>query len=254
MDYSRFSYDDFVREEAYNASSLKCFAFRHGYDVKDGYVLSLGNMVKGFGFDLQGVHFNNSESAYIAGTFSNGTDKHIAIQRELVENNNGFMAKKKIRKPHEAEKRSDWEEFNVQWMLYCVWMKCLGNGGFRKVLLALPSDGVIIEDSTFQNSRTATVWGTKNDELKKRLRMLTKELKAQGKRKATIKREQDRMRLGEWSTVGVFRGKNVMGKILMACRDALHNGTEPLIDYTLLTEKQINLLGRLISFEVTQAA
>ena len=59
-------YGFLVREEAYDASSLNCFAFRHGYDVKAGVSLSLGNMVRGFGFDLQGVHFNNSECAYIA--------------------------------------------------------------------------------------------------------------------------------------------------------------------------------------------
>ena len=47
--------------EAYDASTLNCFAFRHGYDVRHGLSLSLGNMVRGYGFDLQGIHFNNSE-------------------------------------------------------------------------------------------------------------------------------------------------------------------------------------------------
>ena len=238
----------------YEASSLNCFAFRHGYDVKDGFSLSLGNMVRGFGFDLQGIHFNNSECAYIVGAFSDGTAGHFAIQRVLVENNNGFDAKKKIRKPHEAEIRADWESFNVQWMLYVVWMKCLGNADFRKVLLSLPVDAVIIEDSTFQNGRTATVWGTKNAELKSRLNLLKKELKSKGMKKAAIKHEQDTKRLGEWASIGEFRGKNIMGKILMACRDALRNGSEPLIDYALLSEKRINLLGRLVSFETVQAA
>ena len=48
--------------------------------------------------------------------------------------------------------------------------------------------------------------------------------------------------------------KNVMGKILMACRDALRSGSEPQIDYALLREKRINLLGHLLTFEVAQAA
>lgn len=47
MDYSRFSYGDFVREEAYNASSQICYAFRRGTDERNGIVLSLGNMVSG---------------------------------------------------------------------------------------------------------------------------------------------------------------------------------------------------------------
>ena len=51
----------FSNVEAYDASTLNCFAFRHGYDVRQNLSLSLGNMVRGFGFDLQGVHFNNSD-------------------------------------------------------------------------------------------------------------------------------------------------------------------------------------------------
>ena len=254
MDYSRFSYGDFMREEAYNASSQICYAFRRGTDERNGVVLSLGNMVSGYPFILDGVRFHNSECAYIAGAFSDGTEEQLSLQERLAECTNGYMAKKSIRKPYEALKRADWESFNVQWMLYIVWTKCLGNANFRKVLLSLPVDAVIIEDSTFQNGRTATVWGTKNAELKGRLNQLKKELKAKGMSKAAIKRELDARRLGEWANVGLFRGKNVMGKILMACRDALRNGSEPQIDYTLLREKRINLLGHLLIFEVAQAA
>ena len=234
--------------EAYDASSLNCFAFCHGYDVRQGLSLSLGNMVRGYGFDLQGIHFHNSECAYIAGAFSNGTDAHIAIQRQLVVCNNGYAAKKSIRKPHDNEKRADWETFNVEWMKYVVWQKCLGNKDFRGLLLSFPKDAVIIEDSTFQRGSTATVWGTRNDELKKRLNHLRKELKAQGMCKAAIKREQDRMRLGEWSTIGIFRGQNLMGKILMTCKQALEQGAEPPIDYALLQDAHINLLGRELTF------
>lgn len=241
-------YDFLVREEAYEASSLNCFAFRHGYDVRQGLSLSLGNMVRGFGFDLQGIHFHNSECAYIAGAFSYGTDAHLAIQRQLVVCDNGYAAKKSIRKPYESLKRSDWERFNVQWMLYVVWQKCLGNGAFRNLLLSFPKDAVIIEDSTFQRGSTATVWGTRNVELKRRLNAYKKVLKAQGMCKAAIKREQDRMRLGEWSTTGIFRGQNLMGKILMVCKQALEQGAEPPIDYALLQDAHINLLGKELTF------
>lgn len=48
------------------------------------------------------------------------------------------------------------------------------------------------------------------------------------------KRETNARRLGEWSTVGVFRGKNMMGKILMACRKALHTVVPPTIDIDCL--------------------
>lgn len=133
-------------------------------------------------------------------------------------------------------------------MKYVVWQKCLGNEDFRRLLLSLPSDAVIIEDSTFQTGRTATKWGTRNDELRRRLTLLKKELKARGLSKAAIKREQDRMRLGEYATVGCFVGQNLMGKILMACKEALESGIEPDIDYDLLIGKHINILDREISF------
>ena len=240
--------ETFCRTEAYNATVLNCYAFRHGYDVRNGIVLSLGNMVSGYPFEIEGIRFNNSECAYIAGAFSDGSDSHLAIQHQLVACTNGFAAKKHIRKPHESEKRADWDEFNIQWMLYVVWQKCLSNEAFRKLLLSFPKDAVIIEDSTFQAGRTATVWGTRNMEMKKRLNLLRTELKAQGMTKAAIKREQDRMRLGEWATVGLFVGQNVMGKVLMACKASLENGTEPNIDYALLSSKHINILGKELSF------
>lgn len=238
----------FSEVEAYNASTQNCYAFRHGYDVRQGLSLSLGNMVRGYDFDLQGIHFHNSECAYIAGAFSDGTDAHLAVQRQLVACDNGYAAKKTIRKPHDNEKRADWETFNVEWMKYVVWQKCLGNEDFRGLLLSFPKNAVIIEDCTFQKGSTATVWGTRNDELKKRLNHLRKELKAQGMCKAAIKREQDRMRLGEWATVGQFVGQNLMGKILMVCKEALEYGSEPSIDYALLKSKHINILGKKLSF------
>ena len=238
----------FSEVEAYNASTQNCYAFRHGYDVRQGLSLSLGNMVRGYDFDLQGIHFHNSECAYIAGAFSDGTDAHLAVQRQLVACDNGYAAKKTIRKPHDNEKRADWETFNVEWMKYVVWQKCLGNEDFRGLLLSFPKNAVIIEDCTFQKGSTATVWGTRNDELKKRLNHLRTELKAQGMCKAAIKREQDRMRLGEWATVGQFVGQNLMGKILMACKQALECGHEPSIDYALLNSKHINILGKELSF------
>ena len=59
----------FYDVEAYNASTLNCFAFRRGNDERQGLSLSLGNMVRGYAFELQGIRFHNSECAYIAGLF-----------------------------------------------------------------------------------------------------------------------------------------------------------------------------------------
>lgn len=239
---------DFYQVEKYDAARLNCYAFCRGTDVKDGIQLSLGNMVGGFPFQLNGLEFQNSECAYISGLFSLNNEKHIELQKQLKDCTNGLMAKRAIRRPNQNIARADWEEFNIQWMLYVVWTKCCQSDDFRHVLLSLPADAVIIENSTFQAGRTATVWGTRNAELKQKMKQLKKEMKAEGFKKAAIKRALDSRRLGEWSRVGVFEGRNIMGKILMICRDALANGTAPAIDYDLLRSKQIYLFGQLLTF------
>ena len=239
---------DFYCSEAYDASQVMCCAFCRGTDVWRGIELSVGNMVSGYPFEIRGVMFQNSESAYIAGAFSLGTAEHLALQRELVDCRNGFLAKKGIRRLNTHLMRSDWEEFNVAWMQYVVWCKCLGNSDFASKLVSIPREAVILENSTFQNGRTSTFWGTRNDELKRLTLELKRDLKAQGWSKAAIKREVDARRLGEWSKVGVYRGNNVMGKILMACREALLTGVPPVIDYDRLANAHITLLGRPLSF------
>lgn len=248
MNDKALSISDLYCSEAYDASSVVCCAFCRGTDVWRGIELSVGNMVSGYPFEIEGVRFNNSESAYIATAFSLGTVEHLALQHELVECRNGFLAKKGIRRPNTHLMRGDWEEFNVAWMQYVVWCKCVGNSDFAQKLVSIPREAVIIENSTFQNGSTATFWGTRNDELKRLTRDLKRDLKSQGWSKAAIKREADARRLGEWSTVGVFRGNNVMGKILMACREALLTGVSPVIDYDRLANAHITLLGRPLSF------
>lgn len=237
------------RIEAYDASKLNCYAFRRGADSVEGHSLAVGNMVSGFPFTVEGMTFQNSECAYIAGMFSDDTDNHHELQEALQVETNGFMAKKKIRRFNEDKKRADWEEFNVQWMLYCVWCKVVNNREFRDMLLAIPSDAVIIEDSTFQNGCTAAIWGTKNKVQRQLINEYKKKLEADGFSKAAIKKACDEKRLGDWRKQGVFVGKNLMGKILMLCRDAVMRGTTPDINLELLRSKKIYLLGKLLPFD-----
>lgn len=241
--------DYLVREEVYQASLVDCYAFRRGSDVVDGRALALGNMVGGFPFEIEGVIFRNSESAYIAGMFSDSTVAHTAIQVELLAEANGFMAKKRVKRINEAIKREDWEEFNMMWMLYVVWCKAVGNIDFQRLLLSLPSDVVIIEDSTFQKSPTASFWGTKNREQSLLHRALDKRLKGEGISKCSRSKILDSKRLLEWRRIGCFEGCNVMGKILMLCRDALKERTVPAIDLDLLRSKNIFLLGNRLTFD-----
>ena len=241
--------DYLTTETTYDLSAFKCYAFRRGTDVVDGLSLALGNMVSGFPFAVEGVTFQNSECAYIAGMFSDGSDHHLEVQEALHVETNGFMAKKRIRRYNEDSKRDDWEEYNVMWMLYVVWCKCVGNETFRSLLLSLPEDAVIIEDSTFQRGATATFWGARNEALRTLHKSLDRVLKAEGVKKNRRKATLDSHRLGEWRNVGKFVGCNCMGKILMLCRDALLQEVVPPIDLELLHRKKINLLGKILEFE-----
>lgn len=241
------------RVEAYDASQVNCYAFRRGTDSVEGHSLAVGNMVSGFPFTVEGDKFLNSESAYIAGMFSDNTDNHFELQEALQVETNGFMAKKKIRRFNEDKKRADWKEFKVQWMLFCVWCKVVSNREFRDMLLAIPSDAVIIEDSTFQNGSTAATWGTKNSKQRQLTTEYKKQLEADGHCKAAIKRACDMKRLGEWRKQGVFVGKNLMGKILMLCRNAVIEGKTPDIDVEMLRSKHIYLFGKLLTFDTLPA-
>ena len=197
---------DLFKLEKYDVKAVDCYAFRSSKDVKNGVKLRLGNMVGGFPFDVQGIQFYTSESAYICGAFSRDTVIHKTIQKELAECKNGFVAKKFIRQPHEHEKRDDWEQFNVEWMKYVVWCKC-NNPEFARLLLSIPAGCDIVEDGTGQRSTTSSFWGVVD---------------------------------------GV--GCNVMGKILMDCRDCLLAGRSPEIDFHLLNEKNIWILGKKLIF------
>lgn len=240
------------RKEFYDASDSLCFAFRRKEDLHKDIPMPFGNMNGGFGYDMNGVHFHTSESAYICGLFSNNTPEHIAIQKALVEETNGYAAKKTIRGKNAAVGRADWYDFNVDWMLYCVWQKVKGNALFRKCLMDIPIGATIIENSTFQAKRandTAAFWGCRNAEQKEFDKLLKKYASCKGWNKA---KKEDYISEQESliCNFGEFIGNNVMGKILMIVKQCLHEGTEPDIDYELLNSKDIYLLGDPVKFNL----
>lgn len=228
--------------ETYDAAKYLCYAFRRKQDLHKDVYIPLGNMNGGFSFEMKGVSFYTSESAYICGLFSNNTPEHIAIQKELLAEKNGYQAKKAIRAKNAAIGRKDWNDFNVEWMLYCVWQKVKSNADFRNILLSIPQGAAIIEDTTFQPKRandTSAFWGARNEERKKYHTLLKGYFKGQ---KGAEKNTQKKM--NEFCNYGEFVGHNTMGKILMIIKKCLHEGKEPEIDYDLLKNKNIHLLGK----------
>ena len=138
-------------------------------------------------------------------------------------------------------------------MMYVVWLKCKGNAEFARLLSHIPSDAVIIENTTKQRCATKEVWGCSNQELTTYRDMVEEKVKeqAQTSNPKVTKKALETIMVKERSkinSIGIFTGQNNLGKILMICRYCLVNGTEPPIDYDLLNAKNIHILGKRISF------
>lgn len=242
---------DLFKAEVYDAEAVKTWSFCKSEDVREGIANVLGNMCQGFPFVIEGEEWLTSESAYIAGMFSNDEKQYLTIQRELQAEGNGYAAKKEIRHKYEAKyKRADWEQFNVQWMLYVVWQKCKTNERFAELLTSIPKDAILIENSTAQNGATSGFWGAKNEQLLSYRDIIEQDVEIRMYDKS--KKEIDRKKMIERNkvnSVGQWHGVNCMGKILKICQLSLLSGIEPRIDYDLLRSKQIFILGKLMRFE-----
>ena len=241
------------RVEHINASHFNCLSFAKASDIVNGINVRLSNMAGGYPFSFGGATWHDSETLYLCGEFSDASDKHLSVQKEMQRQTSGFAAKRFIKKRNSNLIRQDFADFRIQWMLYVVWQKCMGNADFANLLLKLPHDVIIIEDTTKQHGDTKEVWGCTNTELAIRRAELKKKVTRQAKSgnpkisKAALKRIVN-SETCKVNGTGTFVGQNNLGKILMICRDCLIQGVEPSIDYNLLETKDIHILGKRISF------
>lgn len=236
--------------EEYDASTSLCYAFRRKEDLRKDEWIPFGNMNTGFPFAFEGVEMPTSESAYICGLFSDNTQEHIAVQNELLTARSGYDAKKDVRHRYEKIARRDWEEFNVEWMLYCVWQKVQGNKEFRDILMAIPKNAIIVEDSSFQTGATSSFWGCKNEAKKEFSNLVSDYVSLTMKYESQKAQDEEKAKYtNDFCNYGKYVGCNAMGKILMIVKKALHDGVEPDIDYQLLRSKDIYFLGKRVDFE-----
>lgn len=241
------------RVEHINASHFNCLSFSKASDMVNGINVRLSNMVGGYPFSFEGVTWRDSETLYLCGEFSDSSEKHLLVQEDMQRQTSGFAAKRFIKKRNSNLIRQDFTDFRIQWMLYVVWQKCMGNADFANLLLKLPHDAIIIEDTTKQHGDTKEVWGCTNTELAIRRAELKKKVTRQAKSdnpkisKAALKRIVN-SETCKVNGIGTFVGQNNLGKILMICRDCLIQGVEPPIDNALLNRSNIYILGRQLSF------
>ena len=241
------------RVEHINASHFNCLSFAKASDMANGINVRLSNMAGGYPFSFGGVTWHDSETLYLCGEFSDSSEKHLLVQEDMQRQTSGFAAKRFIKKRNNNLIRQDFADFRIQWMLYVIWQKCKGNADFANLLLQLPHDAIIIEDTTKQQGDTREVWGCTNTELAIRRAELKKKVTRQAKSgnpkisKAALKRIVN-SETCKVNGIGTFVGQNNLGKILMICRDCLIQGVEPPIDNALLNRSNIYILGRLLSF------
>lgn len=242
---------DLYKEECYDCSSKEVWSYRKGGDVRDGINLRLGNMCNGFPFMMAGVRFHNSECAYIAGAYAGNNADCFRIQGMIAGETNGQKCKRLYRRRPEFTRfmRNDFYEYNVQWMMFVIWQKCLNNSDFASLLRKLPVGAHIVENTSLHKGPTSLFWGAKNPELMEVRRAA--ESKVASNQSFRYKKDllHAQMLAGNaLNKYGVFFGRNVMGKIIKLCSLALIMGQVAPIDFSLLAGKKLSMAGQFLSF------
>lgn len=236
------------REEAYEASP-RIWSFKNTDDIVNGINLRLSNMAGGFPFECGGRTWTDSERLYLCGEWSDDTEEHHNIQERLLTYKSGYAAKRFGKGRFKQSVRKGLAEFRLHWMLFVVWQKCKGNEDFRKLLLQVPQDVTLVEDTTSDTWGSRGIWGCGNKALVAARKALAERLTAEN---AHMKKK-DVARLINIETnmlnnIGIWQGQNNIGKILMLCRDCIIEDSEPQIDYNLLRGANIHILCQLYTF------
>lgn len=137
--------DTLSRQEALDPAALQIIRYSKPHDKCDNRELHLGNMAGGFPHEALGHTWKSTEHLYLLGEWSLGTPEHLAIQQDVLTARSGYAAKRYKKSKHKRHIRPDFTTFRLDWMLWCIWQKCIGSEAFRQHLLSMPEDAVIVE-------------------------------------------------------------------------------------------------------------
>lgn len=194
------------QQEVLDPSKLRIVRYSRPHDICDGREIHLANMAGGFPHQALGHIWKSTEHLYLLGEWSlQGQEE---IQRDVLTATSGYAAKRYKKTKYKNQIRADFPTFRQQWMLWCIWQKCLGSEEFRKHLLSMPNDAIIVE--VVKND---PIWAAEED-----------------------------------TRTGLLRGANAVGKCLTICRLCLLNGTSPQIDIDQLNQAGIYILGQKVQF------
>lgn len=134
------------RQESLDPQSLNLMTYSGPKDTCEGLASGkLGNMAGGFHFNLFGVKWYGTEHLYLCGEWSQEGNDSVEIQEYIRKMPSGVYAKRCSKAKYKAEIRKDFTTFRYDWMLWCVWQKCLLNKNFANLLRSIPEDCVIVE-------------------------------------------------------------------------------------------------------------
>lgn len=137
---------DLTRQEALDPNVLQLLTYSGPKDTCEGIASGrLGNMAGGFHFNLLGVKWYGTEHLYLCGEWSQEGERSVEIQEYIRKMPSGVYAKRCSKAKYKAEIRPDFTTFRYDWMLWCVWQKCLHNKDFATLLRSVPDDVVIVE-------------------------------------------------------------------------------------------------------------
>lgn len=242
-------YTNLGKNETYDCEKLNVWPFKKTIDIIEGIQLNLSNMSGSYPFVFNGKMYQNTEVLYLSGEFSNKTDKHFDIQKELYNSVSGYAAKRFIKSKYIDEIRSDFNDFRIEWMLFTVWQKCISNVNFCKKLLSIPDGVILIEDTTTDKSYSRNIWGCSNIELLQKRKEIAQSIIKEGNYKTKKELNQKiSVEINKIRNIGVYTGQNNMGKILMLCRECLKQNITPPYNSELLNNKQIYINNQLLTF------
>lgn len=243
-------YNKLGKNEIYDCTKLNVWSYNKVTDVIDDIQVDLSNMAGGYPFIFNDNEYKSNEILYLLGEFSENSEIHKNIQKEMQTFKSGFAAKMFVKNKYKEYIRKDFEDFRLDWMLYVVWQKCKNNVNFCQKLSVIPEDVILIEDTTKNKSVTRLFWGASNKELYDARQIIVKNVIDNIKYKT--KKELNNIiscEINKVRNIGIFEGQNNMGKILMICKECLKQNIYPPFNKDLLNNKQIYINGQLLNFK-----
>lgn len=247
----------FRQTHEYDTQKQECWSFNSRTDVRDGISLQLGNMSNGYGVEILGIKFPNSEVPYQLAIFN---DDAVKIQEEIINPEkgwlyNGLKMKRKFIYSKESGKDRYWKyrrdtEFEegkelwcFEWMKWIVWEKVKQNPKFAEILLSIPRNAIIIEQT---QKKSKLMWGAWNDELLKERNIVIRAAEIENGLGKTSQPVKDV--IYKVNNVGEWIGENAMGQILTMAKLALNEGIQMPIDEKMLNDAKINWFGKVLHF------